>query len=92
MLAVAKKELLEAITYYNSQREGLGFEFAIEIKDSILRISNFSDAWQKISARSRRCLLKRFPYAVLYRSENNEILIVAIMHMSRNPQSWKDIF
>jgi len=67
MLSVARDELFEAIRYYNNQREGLGFEFANEIKESLLRIIRYPDAWPKVSKRSRTCLLKRFPFAILYR-------------------------
>ena len=90
MLSVAKEEFFEAVRYYNNQREGLGFEFAGEVKDALLRISNFPEAWPKFSERSRRCLLKRFPYAILYRADKHHILVVAIMHMSRDPEHWQN--
>jgi hypothetical protein len=38
MLSVAKEELFEVIRYYNDQREGLGFEFAEEVKNTLLCI------------------------------------------------------
>jgi hypothetical protein len=31
----ATQEYLEAIAYYNSQREGLGYEFAIEVDNGL---------------------------------------------------------
>jgi plasmid stabilization system protein ParE len=89
MLSVAKEEFFEAVRYYNGQREGLGFEFAGEVKDALFRISGFPEAWPRLSERSRRCLLKRFPYAILYRFDNHQVLIVAIMHMSRDPKHWR---
>lgn len=48
MLAVARKELLEAIEYYNGERPGLGFEFPAEFKNTVLRIVEYPDAWQKM--------------------------------------------
>jgi hypothetical protein len=90
ILAVAKEEFLDAIRYYNDQREGLGFEFASEVKNTLLRINGFPVAWPRFSERSRRCLMKRFPYAVLYKFEKQDILIIAIMHMSRDPKRWQD--
>jgi hypothetical protein len=90
MLSVAREEFLEAVRYYNGQREGLGFEFAGEVKNTLLRISGFPEAWPLLSERSRRCLVKRFPYAILYRFDKQYILVVAIMHMSRDPKRWQD--
>ena len=37
-LAPAEAELLDAISYYNMQSEGLGYEFAAEVKKTIERI------------------------------------------------------
>lgn len=37
-LKIAEIELTEAISYFNEQSEGLGFEFAAEIKETIIRI------------------------------------------------------
>lgn len=91
MLSPAREELIEAVRYYNNQREGLGFEFANEVKNTLIRISLYPDAWPKVSERSRRCLLKRFPYAIMYWFDEEQVVVVAIMHMSRNPKKWNDL-
>jgi len=89
LLATAEAELVEAISYYNGQAEGLGYEFAVEVKQTIRRIVEFPDAWQKLSARTRRCRAKRFPYGVVYQVRDDLILIVAIMHLRRHPHTWE---
>lgn len=88
-LSVAQRELMEAIAYYNNERAGLGFEFAGEFKNTVLRIIDFPDTWPKISERTRRCLMNKFPYALLYQNEPEKILIVAVMHMRRDPEKWQ---
>jgi hypothetical protein len=55
MLEIAVTEFLEAIRYYNEQREGLGYELASEFKNVIFRIMDFPEAWPRLSERSRRC-------------------------------------
>jgi len=60
-LAPAEAELVDAIVYYNMQSEGLGFEFAVEIKRTIERIIQYPEAWFKLSKRTRRCRTNRFP-------------------------------
>ena len=88
-LPPAKSELTEAISYYNAQSEGLGYEFAAEMKRTLERILQYPDAWSKISNRTRRCRTNRFPYGVIYQVRKETLLIVAVMHLSREPETWK---
>jgi hypothetical protein len=39
----AKEELAEAVAFYNGESEGLGFEFAGEVKRTIERIVQFPE-------------------------------------------------
>lgn len=89
LLSVAEQELNEAFDYYNDQCQGLGYEFAAEIRSTIERIVNFPKAWTKISPRARRCFTNKFPFGVLYQICDDTILVIAIMHMKRDPIHWK---
>ena len=88
-LPPAKSELTDATSYYNMQSEGLGYEFAAEAKRTLERIVQYPDAWFKLSKRTRRCRTNRFPYAVIYQVRQDSLIIVAIMHLSREPETWK---
>lgn len=88
-LAAAREEFSNAVSYYDSQKEGLGDEFADEVWRTISRIVSRPRASQPLSARTRRCITKRFPYGVIYRAEANSILIIAVMHLKRHPESWR---
>jgi hypothetical protein len=85
----AKQEFAEAIAFYNEQSEGLGFAFALEVKRTLSRILRYPKAWRPISKRARRCRTDRFPYGVIYQIRGDSILIVAIYHLHRHPNSWK---
>lgn len=85
----AEREFFEAIDYLNSEGEGLGYEFAIEVQRTIERIIQYPNAWHQLSRRTRRCRTKRFPYSIIYQIRTDKILIIAIMHMHRNPLHWK---
>jgi len=58
ILSSAEAELAEAVSYYNEQSEGLGYEFAAEVKQTIAKILQFPDAWTGLSPRTRRCRTK----------------------------------
>ena len=89
VLGPAKRELEEAVQYYNNEHPGLGFEFAAEVRRAFQRISEFPQAWHPMSENTRRCRLKGFPFGVIYCHSEKEILVLAIMHMRREPRSWK---
>ena len=86
----AETEMIEAVDYYNAEGEALGYEFAAEVSRTIRRIVAYPRAWASLSKNTRRCRMNRFPYGVIYQVRNDNNLIVAIMPLRRNPQSWKD--
>jgi hypothetical protein len=88
-LQTADAEFAEAIAYYNLQSEGLGLEFAAEVKRALSRVLQYPAAWTLLSRRTRRCRLSRFPYALLYQVRPDMILVVAIQNLHRHPDSWK---
>jgi plasmid stabilization system protein ParE len=89
ILAAAEADLADAVSYYNQQSEGLGYEFAAEIKQTLGRILQFPDAWHPVSLRTRRCRTKRFPHGVVYQVRGDVVLVVAIMHLRQHPDCWR---
>ena len=85
----AKEELFEAINYFEECRLGLDIEFSKEIFATIQRIIYFPSAWSKFSENTRRCLANRFPYGVVYQIIEQEVVIIAIMQLNREPDYWK---
>ena len=88
-VAPARDELQEAIAYYNAQSEGLGYEFAAEIKRTLERIVQYPEAWYRLSRRTHRCRTNRFPYGIVYQVKKDTLLVVAVMHLSREPETWR---
>jgi hypothetical protein len=82
-------ELEEAVQYYNEQRPELGYDFATEVAATIVRILKYREAWSKLSKRTRRCRTKRFPYGVVYQTQGDKILMVAVAHLRRKPRYWR---
>jgi len=89
LLSPACFELDEAIRYYDHQMPGLGFRFFQEVEAAIDRIDRMPEAWAKIGERTRRCLLKGFPYALHYVSEPDEVVITAVAHLHRDPEHYR---
>ena len=86
----ARDELYAAAREYESLQENLGLEFVEEIYRGIERIRQFPHAWQKLTLDTRKCLIRRFPFGIVYEIRDNHILIYAIMHHRQKPGYWHD--
>ena len=88
-LIPVQTEFEEAMEYYDEQRTGLGIEFSEEVRQALDRVSHYPEAWSQLSPRIRRCLVNRFPYSVIYEVRNELLIIIAIQHHLRKPESWR---
>ena len=86
----AEKELEESENYYDSKSKVLGDRFRSEIETTISRIIKFPQGWHPLSKVVRRCRLTAFPYGLIYRLKNDQIRILAVMHLHREPTYWAD--
>jgi plasmid stabilization system protein ParE len=85
----AEAEFNDAIDYYEDKEGGLGYDFAVEVYATIQRITAFPKAWPVMKNDIRRSLVRRFPYGVLYFEKAEEIMVIAVMHLHRNPEYWE---
>ncbi len=81
-------EYRDAAAFYEASRLGLGAAFTREVEAVIETICEAPNRWRTFEQDVRRCLTRKFPYAVLYTVENDYVLIVAVMHGSRKPSYW----
>ena len=89
-ISPANLELDEAVRYYDHQLPGLGYRYFQEASAAIERIRLMPEAWTTVGGRTRRCILKGFPYALLYVMEADEILIMAVAHLHRDAEHYQD--
>lgn len=82
-------EFEEAVQFYKQRGRNLGRRFAREIRTTIAKITATPDRWRILEEDVRRCLVRVFPYALLYTIEEDHILIVGIMHGRRRPGYWR---
>ena len=91
ILAAAARDLTKAMDYYESQSEGLGHDFLDEYEKTILRICRFPEAWTCVTSHLRRCLMRRFPFAVYYTVIDEQIVITAIADLRMDPDSIREL-
>lgn len=85
----AEQDLEDAAAWYAEQRPGLGQEFLDETLRSFQQIAEQPRLYPIVHRDTRRALIHRFPFGVFYRIEPDFIVVVAVMHGSRDPQRWK---
>ncbi len=83
-------ELDDAKEYYNVQSNGLGTNFFDEVLKAIELISRFPEVWSKNTENTRKALLKKFPYNLVYSILEDKIYIIAVAHQHREPEYWID--
>ena len=86
----AEAEYEEALERYfvRSARTAERFEKAVtaaldKIRDNPLLFGECDD-------HHRFCLLKRFPYSILFRVEGEQVYVIALAHAHRKPAYWAD--
>jgi plasmid stabilization system protein ParE len=92
-LLAANEEIEHGFLYYETQVPGLGFQFLDALEEAYRRILSNPEAWtlppNTRGHRFHRCLLKRFPYGLIYSIKERRIIILAVMHLARKPGYWR---
>ncbi len=87
--ALAERELSDAAQYYEQEQHGLGAAFIADVRRCSAAISEHPTAWPVVVGVIRRRLCERFPYGLLYTcAGNDEVRILAVMHLKRRPGYW----
>jgi toxin ParE1/3/4 len=86
----AAADLEEAWRWYEERRQGLGDEFLAEAEAAIARILAAPLACAVAYKDRRRALLHRFPYSVVYRVLEDQIVVLAVFHAKRHPRVWRE--
>ena len=84
----AEQELSDAAAWCEEQRQCLGNEFMDEILNIILKIAD-TPTYPNLYQNTRRAIVQRFPFGIYSRVEEDMLVVIAVMHGSRNRRRWK---
>ncbi len=85
----AEDDLKEAFLWYEDKSKGLGFEFLSQVEAGLKFIEENPKIFSAEYKGTRKHLIKRFPYKIIYLVEKDKIVILAITHSKRNPNLIK---
>jgi hypothetical protein len=85
---LAARELEDAAAFYDGAARGLGIEFLEEMERMTETLQTYPDAGAAVDAEMRILAARRFPYTLVYRVRDREVLILAVAHHRRHPLYW----
>ena len=88
-LAEALEEAEAAARWYHERNAAAAAAFSDEIDLAESAITRFPEAWPRFDHDTRRYLLRRYPFSIIYRVEPHRILILAVAHGHRRPGYWQ---
>jgi len=86
----AVREAEAARNWYLERSPVAAKAFADEIEEAVDRVCRWPELHATYLHGTRRCLLRRFPYIVVYRRIENVVEILAVAHARRKPGYWRD--
>ena len=85
----AQTDIDAAAQWYEREQTGLGRSFLDAVDQALARIGDNPEAFPLIWRDKRRALLRRFPYGIYFRLDNDAAVAVACFHARRNPTMWR---
>ena len=86
----ADTDLAQAKAWYDGRRPGLGDDFLLCVEEVFESIRRTPGLYAEIVQVLRLALVRRFPYAVVYRVDEDQITVVAVYHTGRDPRGWQE--
>jgi len=82
-------DIQAAVVWYEDQRSDLGVRFLGELDLVFRRIENNPRQFPVVESEVRRALLRHFPYGIYFLAESQDITVLAVLHLHREPDMWK---
>jgi hypothetical protein len=89
IISPVEDELAAAALYYEGRSPGLGSRLVDTADAALQEIPINPMLCHEIDPGYRQKLLRRFPFAFVYRIDPGEIVVVAFMHLRRRPGYWR---
>jgi toxin ParE1/3/4 len=87
---LAWREVEAADDWYFSHSFDASVAFLGDLQSALASVSQAPQRWPKYLYGTRRIVMQRFPFSVVFLDEPDLVIIVAIAHSKRRPGYWKD--
>jgi toxin ParE1/3/4 len=86
----AEEDIKSAFDWYEEQQPGLGDFFIDEVDLVFDQILNSPKSYQERYKKTRINFTNRFPFGVHYSIEESRIVVLAVLHTSKDPKNWRE--
>ena len=87
-LPEAVADLLETQRWYGRREPALARDFAETVAAGVQRMRHAPQSFPLVHGQLRRLVLSRFPYALYFREQGDEIIVLAL-HGHQDPRRWQ---
>lgn len=87
--APAQEEINQAFNWYFERSPVAAGAFLAEIDACMSHIVEHPQLYPAYTTNTRRRVLSRFPYSVIFQEQEEFILVVAVAHAKRRPGYWQ---
>jgi plasmid stabilization system protein ParE len=63
--------------------------FRSSVREALERIRENPRQYPEVHRGLRRALTHRFPFSIFYRFTGEDILVIAVVHGARHPDTWR---
>ena len=85
----ARADLAEAIDWYHSHAAHVVPQFRESVRTAVARVAANPKQFRAGPHQTRRALLHRFPYLLIFREVEEDCYVIAVFHVSRDPTAWR---
>jgi len=85
----AERNIAEAFNWYEMKQANLGYDFIENVEAEFNQIHSNPFLYQTRYKNIRCALTSRFPYGIFYLFDDNKIIVLTLLHLSRDPKLWK---
>ncbi len=85
----AEADVLEAFRWYESKRAGLGHVFVDEVDVALERVAEAPLSFPLAHGELRRLVMKRFPYVIYFRQNEDAVQVLGVMHGRRDRRALR---
>jgi plasmid stabilization system protein ParE len=85
----ARADLNSALDWYDTHAPHVAPQFRDALRATLARIAQNPKQFPVEYRQTRRALLRRFPYFVVFREIEGNIYVIAVFHTSRDPITWQ---
>jgi len=89
---LAETDISEAAKWYSRIDRRVARNFIDSVDKTLSGIKTIPYAFPIVDGTYRRAITRKFPFAIYFTVEEDEVVVFGIFHCSRHPEKWKNRF